>query len=248
MADTAQRENNNRGTQVRRRRSMTFDMIGGFLDFLFLLLLAWAFSIIAEWIGMFFFWPEQGAMHSAQMLVTELGYLNRDFTRGVGSLTPEEMAIWLSSSLYFWVFEWTHIVDLIAWAITPPADAGAFRLGLATVTGTVNEYLSAMINVSQVFGVRLAVALLATPIFILVGVAALTDGLVERELRRFGGGNESAFVYHKVKPWLRPAVVGAWFIYLGLPVSVHPNMIFVPAALMYGIAVYLTASYFKKYL
>lgn len=249
MAEVAHESNNaDRGRTVNRHRSLTLNLLGGLLDFLTLLLLAWVFSIIVEWIGMFFFWPEQGASHSARMLVTELGYLNQDFTHGIADSAPGEVATWLSSTLYFWVFEATHFIDAITWAMSPPPDAGVVRDAIASVVQASSEYLSALMNTTQVFGVRLAVAVLATPIFILIGVAALVDGLVERDLRRYGGGNESSFVYHNVKPWMRPAVIGAWFIYLGLPVSVHPNLIFVPAALMYGMAVYLTAAYFKKYL
>lgn len=246
MAET--RENTDRSRTVRHKRSLTLNTVGWLMDFIVLLILAWVFSIVIEWIGMFFFWPEQGSMHSAQMLLSELNYLNQDFTQSVWGLAPLDIATWLSATMYFWVFEWTHIVDVIAWAMTPPLDASAIRLGLAEVTHVVEEYLTAAMNTTQVFGVRLAVSMLATPIFILVGVAALVDGLVERELRRYGGGNESSFVYHSIKPWMRPAILGAWFIYLGIPVSVHPNLIFVPAAVMYGVAVYLTAMYFKKYL
>lgn len=248
MADVAQTNNTDRQSTVRRKRSLTLDIIGGFLNFLILLVLALIFSIVIEWVGMLFFWPEQGAAHSAQMLVTELGFLSRDFSEGVMNSSAYTVAVWISSMLYYWLFEWTHFLDAVAWMMSPPHDAGAFRSGLSVVAQMVFEYLSSAANTTQVFGVRLAVALLTTPIFILVGVAALVDGLVERDLRRYGGGNESSFVYHNVKPWMKPAVLGAWFIYLGLPVSVHPNLIFVPAAILYGVAVYMTTSTFKKYL
>lgn len=259
MAETVQHDK--RGT-VRRKRSLTLDLIGGFLTFLVLLVVALVFSIVIEWIGILFFWPDLGAAHSARMLVTELEFLNRDFTEGVLNSSAYTVAVWISSQLYYWLFEWTHFLDVIAWAREPPHDAGAVRSGLAAVVHLLSEavrsglavvvqllseYIKSAVNTTQVFGVRLAVALLTTPVFVLIGVAALVDGLVERDLRRYGGGNESSFIYHNVKPWMKPAVLGAWFIYLGLPVSVHPNWIFVPAATMYGLAVYLTTWTFKKY-
>ena len=247
MAETMQ-PNTDRQVTVRHKRSLTLDLLGGFLNFLVLLVLAWVFSIVIEWIGILFFWPELGSAHSAQMLVTELGFLSRDFAVGVLNSSAYTVAVWISAQLYHWLFEWTHFLDIVAWAMSPPHDAGAVRSGLAVLVQLVSEYLTSAVNTTQVFGVRLAVALLTTPVFILIGVAALVDGLVERDLRRYGGGNESSFIYHKVKPWMKPAVLGAWFIYLGLPVSVHPNWIFVPAATMYGLAVYLTTSTFKKYL
>lgn len=247
MAEVA-RSNTDRQATVRHKRSLTLDLLGGALNFLVLLVIALVFSIIIEWVGITFFWPDQGADHSARMLVTELGFLSRDFSEGLMNSSAYSVAVWVSSQLYYWIFEWTHVIDAIAWAMTPPPGAGAFREGLGVLTQTLSAYFSSAVNTTQVFGVRLAVALLTSPIFVLIGVAALVDGLVERDLRRFGGGNESSFVYHNVKPWLKPAVLGAWFIYLGLPVSLHPNWVFVPAALLYGTAVYLTTSTFKKYL
>lgn len=247
MAEAAQ-PNTDRQATVRHKRSVTLDFISGCFNFLGLLVLALMFSVAIEWIGILFFWPEQGAAHSAQMLVAELGFLSRDFTDGVVNSSAYSVAVWISAQLYYWLFEWTHFLDMIAWAASPPHDAGTFRSGLAVLVQLVSEYIASAVNTTQVFGVRLAVAVLTTPVFVLIGVAALVDGLVERDLRRYGGGNESSFVYHNVKPWMKPAVVGAWFIYLSMPVSVHPNWIFVPAAMMYGLAVYLTASTFKKYL
>lgn len=244
----SENQNVDRGETVRRKRSLVFEGLGSLMAFLILLVIALIFSIVAEWIGMYFFWPEQGALHSAKMLVTELGYLNQDFKQSAWGVAPIDIAVWLSSSVYYWIFEWTRIVDIIAWAMNPPYGTGGFRLAIATVTQAIGQYLEAMINTTQVFGVRLAVAILTTPIFIMIGVAALIDGLVERELRRYGGDNESAFVYHAVKPWMRPAVVGSWFLYLALPISIHPNMIFLPAAIMYGTALYLATSKFKKHL
>jgi hypothetical protein len=40
----------------------------------------------------------------------------------------------------------------------------------------------------------------------------------------------------------------AWIIYLGLPFSVHPNVVIVPFAGLFVLAVAVTASTFKKYL
>lgn len=40
----------------------------------------------------------------------------------------------------------------------------------------------------------------------------------------------------------------AWIIYLAIPISIHPNLILIPAAILFGIMIALTASNFKKYL
>ena len=76
----------------------------------------------------------------------------------------------------------------------------------------------------------------------------LIDGLVRRDVRRFGAGRESGFVYHRAKASLMPLAVLPWVTYLALPISVHPLVILLPSAALLGLAVSLTAGSFKKYL
>jgi len=77
---------------------------------------------------------------------------------------------------------------------------------------------------------------------------ALIDGLVRRDLRRWGGGRESSFVYHYAKKAAFPMVIVAWVLYLALPFSLHPSWIILPFAIGFGLTVAVTASTFKKYL
>ena len=51
------------------------------------LLLSLLFSIVFEWLGMVFWWEEQGVLHSRQMLQSELSYLDGDLRRSL--LTPD---------------------------------------------------------------------------------------------------------------------------------------------------------------
>jgi len=69
----------------------------------------------------------------------------------------------------------------------------------------------------------------AMPIFLLFSLVALVDGLVQRDLRRWGGGRESSFVYHYAKKAALPLVV-------------------LPFATLFALTVAVTASTFKKYL
>jgi len=241
-------ESADRGKTVRQKQSLFWRILGGGSYLVVLAVMAWLFSIVIEWIGMVFFWPEQGVDHSRLMFITELTYLNDGFTHNFMGSRPVAMAIWLSTNIQYWIFEWTRLVDLIEWSLHPPQNASELRVDWANLMQWANKYFTAAMQSTQVFGVRLAVAVLCLPAFVMVGIAALIDGLVERELRREGGGNESSFVYHNVKSWMQPTVIGSLFIYLGMPVSVHPNLVFVPAVIMYGGAVYLTSSTFKKYL
>jgi integrating conjugative element membrane protein (TIGR03747 family) len=96
--------------------------------------------------------------------------------------------------------------------------------------------------------VRLAILCLATPLFILLSLVGLVDGLVQRDLRRWGGGRESSYVYHYAKRSVWRFVLAAWVSYLALPVSLHPIFIVLPFAILFAMSISLTASRFKKYL
>ena len=76
----------------------------------------------------------------------------------------------------------------------------------------------------------------------------LVDGLVRRDVRRFGAGRESGFIYHRAKASLMPLAVLPWVTYLALPVSVHPLLILLPGAALLGGAADIAAGSFKKYL
>ena len=76
----------------------------------------------------------------------------------------------------------------------------------------------------------------------------MVDGLVRRDIRKFGAGRESGFIYHRAKAALMPLAVLPWVIYLALPVSLHPLLILLPGAMLLGLAMNIAAGSFKKYL
>jgi integrating conjugative element membrane protein (TIGR03747 family) len=85
-------------------------------------------------------------------------------------------------------------------------------------------------------------------LFLMAAFVGLVDGLVRRDVRKFGAGRESGFVYHRAKATLVPLVVLPWVVFLALPVSLHPLLILLPSAVLLGLAVNLTAGSFKKYI
>ncbi|MEZ5483197.1 MAG: TIGR03747 family integrating conjugative element membrane protein [Porticoccaceae bacterium] len=216
------------------------------LKWLFISLL---FSILVEWVGMVFWWEEQGLDHSRQMLVNELQFLGADFNRSLLTAHPMQFARDLSDRFYQAAFEWTRIVDLIQWVTpVPSAEESGIRPVLHRVYQPASEFVLSAMQITQVFAVRLAVLTLATPVFGLFTLVALVDGLVQRDLRRWGGGRESSFVYHYAKKAAIPLIIMAWVLYLALPFSLHPSWIILPFALAFAFAVTITASTFKKYL
>ncbi len=213
------------------------------------LLLSLLFSILVEWVGMVFWWPDEGLDHSRIMLATEIRYLDTDFRRSVVTSNPAQFAKRFADNTYHYLFEVTRFADFVQWVspLPTPQERG-LRPRLHRFCAPVADFVIAMLQVTQVFSLRLAILTLAMPVFVLFSLVALVDGLVQRDLRRWGGGRESSFVYHYVKKAALPLVVMAWVIYLALPFSLHPSVVVLPFATAFALTVAVTASTFKKYL
>jgi len=216
---------------------------------LFGLLLALVFSILLEWLGMIFGWPEEGLAHSQRLLAQELEYLQADFRQSLLTADPLAYVERFAEVFHDGLFEATGIIALIDWLNTSTSSADSrFLNALRASYQSVADFIAAAFVISQVFAVRLAVLTLAMPAFLLFSVMALVDGLVRRDLRRWGGGRESSFIYHHAKQALFPALTLPWIIYLGLPVSLHPNGVILPFATLFALSLTITAATFKKYL
>jgi len=213
------------------------------------LLFSLVFSVVIEWIGMTFWWEDQGLEHSRAMLAREIGYLDTDFRRSIVTSDPARFAKGVADGSFHYLFEATRFVAFVEWVSPPPrADETGLRPTLHEIYRPIAELVIAGMQVSQVFSVRLAILILAIPVFLLFSLVALVDGLVRRDLRRWGGGRESSFVYHYAKNAAIPLAVLAWVVYLSVPFSLHPSFVILPFALLVSFAVAVTASTFKKYL
>jgi len=213
------------------------------------LLLSLAFSILFEWIGMTFFWSDEGSLHSREMLASDISFLNDDFRLSVMTSSPARFATRFANLFYHYLFEATGFIDFIHWIQAPPSvDDSSIRITLRTVYATIADYIVAAITITQVFAVRLAVLTLSLPVFVLFGLVGITEGLVQRDLRRWGGGRESSFLYHHAKRWVWPSFLAAWLVYLSIPWSVHPNFVVMPFGALFATSLAVTSATFKKYL
>ena len=213
------------------------------------LLLSLLFSIIVECAGMVIWWPEAGLDHSRQMLSQELQYLDRDFRQSVMAADPGRFARNIAKQSHYLMFEITGVVRSLVWLSKPPTTGETgIRRKLRQLYLPIAKFVTATIQIVQVFSVRLAILCLATPIFLLFSMIGLVDGLVQRDLRRWGGGRESSYLYHYAKKSVWIFVLTAWVAYLALPFSLHPVFIVLPFAMMFGFSISVTASSFKKYL
>ncbi len=211
------------------------------------LLVALIFSLVLAWLGMVFWWPEQGAEHSRNMLVAEIGYLNADFRQSLVSTNPAVFGRQIADAFYHYGFELTGLAAGIQVLSVPSQPHDGWLLHQArALYQPLADYIIAIVTITQVFALRLAVLALASPLFGLAALVGLTDGLVERDRRRFGGAREKGLVYHHAKRFVLPMLIGAWVVYLSLPVSVHPNVVILPFAVMFALALGVSAGTFKK--
>jgi integrating conjugative element membrane protein (TIGR03747 family) len=212
-----------------------------------MLILALCFSVLLEWAGMLFWWPEQGARHSEVMLVRELRHLNEGVSRSVVAKEPLELGQAAANQMDD-TLAYVGVYRLIAWLNSPEPASISWRTSIHDALSGIRTYLEAMTNTAQTFAVRLTVLALATPVFVLFGLVGLAEGLMRRDLRRWGGGRESSFLYHHTKKVLGPSIIAAWMLYVAAPFSIHPNWVLLPFASLFAIGVAMTTGTFKKYL
>lgn len=205
-------------------------------------------SITIECLGIAVWWPEAGPEHSNVMLRTELGYLQQDFRQSLFTDNPERFAASFAENARS-LIELTGIRHLSSRLSNRPGqEPSALRAFLRYLRQAMAPYAEAARNIVQLFAVRLAVLILTLPTFVLFSVVGLIDGLVRRDLRRWGGGRESSYLYHYAKKSIWRFVLIAAITYLALPISLHPAFILVPFVTLFAFSISVTAGTFKKYL
>ena len=146
-------------------------------------------SIIIEWVGMTWFWQDQGALHSKQMMHQEVQYFSTHFTQSVLHSDPIVFAQQTMDTVNHYVFVKTGVLNWLNNAqVSMKLNHSVFMV--------IRGYIEAIIYITMTFIIRLLILFFTSPLFILVTVVGFTDGLVRRDLRRFGYGYESSFMYH----------------------------------------------------
>ena len=204
-----------------------------------LVLAAW----IVDWIFVFRVWPE--GIRRLQAILNE--DLARTARMGGGYYDLTRFALRTANVLYDGIFGITGIHDMGARF----ADGGALSIPDTIARNTyVANYQAievAMLG-TQLFGIRLALFIAFWPLLLLAYVPALADGLVQRAIRRAGGGNESATIYHRAKycQVVLMALLGA--VCLLWPGAVDFRGIVLPGAALLVLLARLQWAYYKKHL
>lgn len=245
-AATAQRQQVRQQSLVVNTITLPLRMLGVLMGSLLL-------SIVIECVGMYCFWPDQGWHHAQGMLDYELAQLSSQFPRSLLVQEPGHTAQQVINGAYEWIFVKTSLLEWIEHASAharAPSQSNTWdiRYYLSQIYRWTEGYLIAAAFTVLTFLVRLLVLILTLPLFVMAAFVGFVDGLVRRDIRKFGAGHESGFVYHRAKAALMPIAVMPWILYLTLPISVHPLLILLPCAVLLAVVANITASSFKKYL
>lgn len=209
-------------------------------------------SLLIEYACIAFLWPDEGAAHSYRVMQAESRWLSDGYARSLLMSAPvETVSRWIHAA-WQWLFVDSGFSGWLQ-AFRQRSSQGPGLIpamnGLAaTLTDWLGEYLQATVWVTLIFFIRVMILFLSLPLFGLVMITGVVEGLVRRDLRRYGAGYESSFVYHHAKRFIRPALYGPCMLYLAWPTAVWPNLLLLPAALLVGTVLTITVATFKKYL
>ncbi|EPB2248848.1 DUF4400 domain-containing protein [Citrobacter youngae] len=193
----------------------------------------WMLAIALEWLGDAFFWQSTCDSHSEQVL----------------------QATWLwwrgSAGAPVWLVEDLALIsDMLqkgSAALVQSLNGQSGLFWTETVTMVIRCALLSAGNVTSTFLLRLAILLQALPLFALTITIGLIDGLVRRDLRRFGAGHESGFVYHHAKRMISSSLIATVLVWLAEPVFLKPEYVLVLGTVGIVIAISVATGAFKKY-
>jgi len=234
-----------------------FGQVGGFvwrfllfwLGLTTFVLIGYMCSVVVEWIGMTFWWEDEGIRHSENMYQTEHTYISRDLANGLfkgGTLGIVENTV-------DWTYQFLtpspggYLHQFLSWMSLPvySSDWNIVEWGKRGAQGS-SDYVLAARNIALVYVLRLTIIALTLPLFVAIVHHAMVDGLTQRERRKAGGGIESGFVYHHMKKWRTIVLLFPLIIYLASPIAIHPNVALVPIAMVIWVLNYVFFLKFKK--
>ncbi|STY64156.1 integrating conjugative element membrane protein, PFL_4697 family [Mannheimia haemolytica] len=159
-----------------RRKSGLINMILGKINMLLAAIaVSLIFSIILEWIGIAFWWPEEGHLHSQTMMLNEMQWLSDDFSQSLFAKSSTAFATSIIENVYNWLFVYTGIKEWLTSPGNGSMEQWVHHYGRA--------YIESIIYVMITFIIRLIIIVFTSPLFLLTALSGLTEGL---SLRIYG--------------------------------------------------------------
>ncbi|MCH5488408.1 TIGR03747 family integrating conjugative element membrane protein [Pseudomonas syringae] len=230
-----------------QRPGLIISAISLALRLIALLIASLLFSILVEFAGLLLFWGDQGWRHSQAMLNSEVGWLSEHFKASLIIQQPGQTIVQWLDFLNKWLLVKTGFADFAQQARLSSQGNGVWSW-INQLYVSIEDFVLAAVYVTFTFMVRMTILTLATPLFLLAMFTGFVDGLMRRDLRKFGAGRESSFVYHRAKRAVMPLLIVPWIIYLSLPITLNPMAVLIPCAVLLGAVMTITAATFKKYI
>jgi integrating conjugative element membrane protein (TIGR03747 family) len=222
--------------------------IGSLIAFIAWMVMALLISILIEWAGIAWFWPEQGVQHSRDMVNMEYRYLNHKVKTEVEVYRYQSTIIKTFNTITVHIAGSTVMSSVRQMTSNPVNEnTGRFRSWMNGMIREYSEYVYAAFYITQLFFIRLAIILLSLTVFVLFGMVGIADGLTERELRRWGAGRESSTMFNLAKRMIYPAFIVACVLYISFPTTIHPALIMVPFGALFGYSLKVGFEKLKKY-
>ncbi len=118
--------------------------------------------------------------------------------------------------------------------------------GVCGISFARNSY-EIFVSLLEVLLKRILIFLSFIPFIVLIFSLMVTDGLVQRDIRKFKGERESALYFHRVKPLAAFSFYLIYFIYLCFPYPYSPVVFLLTMTALTSVFMMLTVKYFKKY-
>ena len=117
-----------------------------------------------------------------------------------------------------------------------------------TIPASVRPYLADTLLV-LIIAVRRGLAALGLLLPLsTIFAAAISDGLAQRELRKYGADPESGFVFRESRFAISTTIGASTLGYLLIPTALHPHFVLSLMAPVAGIAMAIAVTRYKKYL
>lgn len=224
---------------------------------------SWFIGCVIENLGANFVWKQNGLTHARQLVMDDLAYIaaaprslliddTHDFSiKMIGYVQkPYE---------FLGILEWyksSHAQQPASSSATPSGSEKdtqeSMRQRISKSNHTFSQIISELLVVSmfvlQDTILRESIAIFALPAFALACLLGIVDGLMRRDLRRWGGGRESSFIYHHAKRYTVWALTGGFALYLTWPFGgFNPSLMILVFTALVSVTLSTTVATFKKY-
>jgi integrating conjugative element membrane protein (TIGR03747 family) len=216
---------------------------------------SWFLSIVIELVGMHTLWKDKGVLHARQLVLEDLRYIaEAPHSLVVADTVAFSLALVARVAIPFERLDVVGFHKRTSAALERPVTP--VRAGSATLKRISNTlaHLWATLGMVAMYtaqdtALRLAIVVFALPAFVLACLLGAVDGMVRRDLRKWGGGRESSFVYHHAKAMTYLTLGGGFSLYLAWPGGgFNPAYMVLAGTALVAWSLSLTLSSFKKYL